>query len=189
MDPTTETIYSAGEAARFLDVSPSGLRRYASIFEELYGDLPRDSQGGRSRVWTSFAIERLQAAKGLVAEGQAPSIRDALEALERGVTPASEPQTVTLRRDVVEALLTEVQAVRKQLNSVQRLEAEVRQLREQLEAPRGATPRELEVQIERERQEQQAAEAAARTQKEVAAVRNELANMRRTNIRKSEVEK
>jgi len=40
-----EVVLSPGAAARRLGVSPSGLRRLAGAYGEVYGDLPKDSSG------------------------------------------------------------------------------------------------------------------------------------------------
>ncbi len=80
-------LYPPREAARLLDVSPSGLRRLAAIYSDLYGELPRDkSEQGehKTRLWPAEALERLRAARALVDAKRWPSIKDALEALERG---------------------------------------------------------------------------------------------------------
>lgn len=134
----SETIYyPPGDAARQLDVSPSGLRRYANFYEEVYGLMPRDPQG--RRMWTGEAVGRLAAAKAVLAAGQAAGIKEALAGLESGKTAAPEALTVTLPRDALGVLLKEMQSMREQLEGLQRLEARVEALQRQLEAPRGET--------------------------------------------------
>ncbi len=156
-----ETIYyPPGDAARRLDVSPSGLRRYASFYEEIHGELPRDSQG--RRMWPGKAVGRLEAAKALMANGQASSIKDALTSLESGVQPPAESLGVTVPGDALRLLLEEMKAMREHLEGVERLELEVQALRRQLDAPGSDVGREVELarmnayllgELERRRQE------------------------------------
>ena len=49
-EKTTPHIIPAGEAARELGVSVSGLRRLIVIYEEVHGELPRKGAKGRMRV-------------------------------------------------------------------------------------------------------------------------------------------
>ncbi len=133
-----ETIYyPPGDAARQLDVSPSGLRRYANFYEEVYGPMQRDPQG--RRMWTGEAVGRVAAAKAVLASGQAAGIKEALAGLESGETAAPEALTVTLPRDALGVLLAEMKSMREQLEGLQRLEAQVNALQRQLEAPTGKT--------------------------------------------------
>ena len=74
------------EVMRVLGVSASGLRRYASIYEKLHGEMPRDNQS--RRLWSREAADALRAAKGLVDAGKVSSIEQALEGLENA------PQTM-----------------------------------------------------------------------------------------------
>jgi hypothetical protein len=91
-------LYPPREAARLLEVSGSGLRRLAEIYAEVHGELPRDesTKGERkARLWPAEALERLQKARALVDAKRYGSIRDALEALERGeVAPEASPPAV-----------------------------------------------------------------------------------------------
>jgi hypothetical protein len=128
-----EVVMSPGEAARVLGVSPSGLRRLAVVYGEVYSDLEKDA-GGTSRMWPREAVVRLQAARALMAAGQARSVRDALRAVEGGATPPVEMATAS--GDVVAALgvvATRLEAV---LDSNRRLEAEVAALRSEVEGLR-----------------------------------------------------
>lgn len=122
-----------GDAARRLDVSPSGLRRYASFYEEIHGELPRDNQG--RRMWSGEAVDRLEAAKALMATGKATSIKEALTALEGGMQPSVEALSVTLPKNALGLLLEEIRAMQSRLDTVERLELEVQALRRQLEQP------------------------------------------------------
>jgi hypothetical protein len=125
-----EVVLSPGEAARVLGVSPSGLRRLAVVYGEVYGVLEKDA-GGTSRIWPREAVVRLQAARALMAAGQARSIRDALRAVEGGVAPVVEMAVSDGR---VEAALgvvaTRLEALQ---DSNRRLEAEVAALRLEVE--------------------------------------------------------
>jgi hypothetical protein len=128
-----EVVLSPGEAARVLGVSPSGLRRLAVVYGEVYGALQKDA-GGTSRIWPREAVVRLQEARALMAAGQARSIRDALVAVEGGAAP---PVEMAVSDGRVEAALgvvaTRLEALQ---DSNQRLEAEVRALRSEVEGMR-----------------------------------------------------
>ncbi len=111
-------------------VSASGLRRLATLWEGLYGPLPRDPSD--SRLWPSEAVDRLVAARQLVSQGRARSIQDALQAAEHSDTPPSEGLTprATLQGEALGALVEEMRVMR----------AEIAELKEgvqrQLQAPR-----------------------------------------------------
>ncbi len=124
-----EVVLSPGEAARRLGVSPSGLRRLAGAYGEIYGDLPKDSSG-TSRVWSVEAVRRLEAARALLSAGQARSIKDALRAVEGG---AALPVDILAHDRRVEAALGVVAArLEAVLDSNRRLEAEVAALHEEV---------------------------------------------------------
>jgi hypothetical protein len=125
-----EVVLSPGEAARVLGVSPSGLRRLAVVYGEVYGELQKDA-GGTSRIWPREAVVRLQAARSLMAAGQARSVRDALVAVEGGVAPPVE--MAAAGGDVVAALGVVATRLEALQDSNQRLEAEVAALRSEVE--------------------------------------------------------
>jgi DNA-binding transcriptional MerR regulator len=126
MSGDAEVVMTPGDVAKRLGVSPSGLRRLASVYAGLYGELPKDSSG-TSRQWPSKAVYRLEQARALMAAGQARSIRDALVAVESGAAPpvgvAVQDARVAEALGVVAARLEALQA------SNERLEAEVAALR------------------------------------------------------------
>jgi DNA-binding transcriptional MerR regulator len=124
-----EVVLSPGEAARQLGVSPSGLRRLAVEYGKVYGDLSKDS-GGTSRLWSVEAVRRLEAARALLAAGQARSIKDALLAVEGGASPRVE--VATAGGDVVAALGVVASRLEAVLESNRRLEAEVAALRREV---------------------------------------------------------
>jgi hypothetical protein len=131
-----EVVMNPGDVARRLGVSPSGLRRLAGVYAQVYGDLPKDSSG-TSRQWPGEAVYRLEQARALMAAGQARSIKDALLAVEKGATPSADA-ALALGQDgrVVEALgvvATRLEAV---LDSNRRLEAEVEALRREVATAR-----------------------------------------------------
>jgi DNA-binding transcriptional MerR regulator len=118
--------YPASEAARVLDASESATRRYASLYESLYGPMPRDKQ--KRRLWTHEAVEALRNAKALLDAGKVISIQAGLEAL-RGTEPeALELPPANPPDDPLRVLL-------ERLEAMQSLEAEIKLLRRQLEAP------------------------------------------------------
>jgi DNA-binding transcriptional MerR regulator len=133
MSGDAEVVMNPGDVARRLGVSPSGLRRLASIYGEVHGELPKDSSR-TSRLWSLEAVVRLEAARALMAAGQARSIRDALVAVESGAAPpvgvAVQDARVAEALGVVATRLEALQA------SNERLEAEVAALRSEVEAVR-----------------------------------------------------
>ena len=150
------SINTPGMVAEQLGVSPSGLRRLASIYAEAYSELPRD--GANNRLWPTEAVERLEAARALVQAGQARSIKEALKAVERGVEApvgvlegASTGMAIGVLVNELRALRQEVGELRRQNGALQkaleapqgsnelpRIEAELRELREALERDRRA---------------------------------------------------
>lgn len=139
-----------------LDASESATRRYASLYESLYGPMPRDRQ--KRRLWTHEAVEALRNAKALLDTGKVISIQAGLEAL-RGTEPeALELPPANPPDDPLRVLL-------ERLEVMQSLEAEIKLLRRQLEAP---SKREAELEQmnaylmrELERYQAEAAQAAA----------------------------
>jgi DNA-binding transcriptional MerR regulator len=127
MSENEGVLLPPAEAMRALGVSASGLRRYASIYEELHGDMPRDNQG--RRLWNRNAVDALRAAKGLVDAGKVSSIGQALEGLQDA------PETIIEAAAKLGAKPTDdaLSRVLEQLNSVNRLEHEVQLLRDQVE--------------------------------------------------------
>ncbi len=122
-------VYEAGAAAERLGVSPSGLRRYAALYEKVHGELPR-KVNTKNRLYPGEALERLAAAKQLVEAERYKSILEALEALGQGVRPdlpAAEVQVgVEMTGSAVRALLEELRAVRAELAEMR---TEMRELR------------------------------------------------------------
>jgi hypothetical protein len=131
-----EVVMNPGDVARRLGVSPSGLRRLAGVYAQVYGDLPKDSSG-TSRQWPGEAVYRLEQARALMAAGQARSIKDALLAVEKGATPSADA-ALALGQDgrVVEALGVVAARLEAVLESNRRLEAEVEALRREVATSR-----------------------------------------------------
>ncbi len=127
-----EVVMNPGDVARRLGVSPSGLRRLAGVYAQVYGDLPKDSSG-TSRQWPGEAVYRLEQARALMAAGQARSIKDALLAVEGGATPSADA-ALALGQDgrVIEALGVVAARLEAVLESNRRLEAEVEALRREV---------------------------------------------------------
>lgn len=84
-----EVHISAADAARRLDVSGTGLRRLADIYDRVHLPLARDPKTN-NRIWTLSAVERLEAARMLLRSGRAASVEAALGALEEGAEPSLE---------------------------------------------------------------------------------------------------
>lgn len=137
--PESRRVYPPAEVQARLEVSASGLRRLAGIYERTIRPLPRDERG---RVWPEEAVEELERARALVRDQQAVSIEAALRGQEG---PAVEDVTDTTplpdlgNRSPVEAILDELLALRalveEQNRRIAELEEAVRTGRE-LEAPR-----------------------------------------------------
>lgn len=110
-------------------MSASGLRRYATLYEQVHGELPR-RVNTKSRLYPGEALERLAAARRLVDAERCKSILEGLEALEQGIQPdmpVTEVQLVSnLENDAAHTLLGEMRAMREELAA---LRAEVRELK------------------------------------------------------------
>ncbi len=121
------TLFDAATAAAKVDISVSGLRRLAPIYEEVYGPLPRGGRGSGDspRLWPQDAAARLFTARTMVAAGSYRSVRDALLAMERGSAPSADAvAALGSEGNVAEALglvLAEMQESRA-LNSALRVE-------------------------------------------------------------------
>lgn len=142
MDEPFAQVIPASDAAEQLGVSASGLRRLGSIYAEVHGELAREPKTER-RIWTTEVVERLRQARALVEAGRYRSIRDALEALVKGVdvdvatelaTPAQQPPPQALG-----VLLQEIRSLQQHLEAVERLEARMEEMQRQLEAPKDDT--------------------------------------------------
>jgi len=95
-DGEASRVYPPAEVQARLQVSASGLRRLAGIYERTVGLLPRDERG---RVWPEGAVEELESAREAVQSQRAVSIEAALrdqknlEASPAGTTGA-EPHII-----------------------------------------------------------------------------------------------
>lgn len=132
-------VYPPAEVQARLEVSASGLRRLAGIYERTIGPLPRDDRG---RVWPEDAVEALEDARALVRESRAVSIEAALRGQE--LDPGTEAYPATQRpshatADPGAAILEELRALR------ELVEEQNRRISELEEAVRTGSPsRELE---------------------------------------------
>lgn len=133
-----QVILTPGDAAQRLGVSPSGLRRLAGVYGQMFGPLPKDSTG-TSRLWPQEAVVRLHTARLMLAAGQARTIRDALQALERGAEPTADA-VVALGQEgrVVEALGLVVSELRSVSETNSALRVELQELRGQVAQLRAA---------------------------------------------------
>lgn len=109
-------VYPPHEVQARLEVSPSGLRRLAGIYERSVGPLPRDERG---RVWPEAAVEVLQEARAAVREQRAVSIEAALRGqdLDAGApdgvgVPEAPFGGIRANSGPAEAILEELRALR-----------------------------------------------------------------------------
>lgn len=115
----TRRVYPPHEVQLRLEVSPSGLRRLAGIYERSVGPLPRDERG---RVWPEEAVEDLERARAAVREQRAVSIEAALRGQETPQGGAGDPERVNVPEapfggirggsGPAEAILEELRALR-----------------------------------------------------------------------------
>ncbi len=136
-------VYPPAEVQARLEVSASGLRRLAGIYERTIGPLPRDERG---RVWPEEAVNALEDARALVRESRAVSIEAALRGQELDQVAEPYPATQRPSRDVIDpgaAILEELRALRElveeQNRRISELEEAVRTGRE-LEASPETVP-------------------------------------------------
>ena len=113
-------VYPPHEVQARLEVSASGLRRLAGIYERTVGPLPRDDRG---RVWPEDAVHALEDARALVRESRAVSIEAALRGQE--VAHDAEPYPATQRpsgaaTDAGAAILEELRALREMVEEQNR---------------------------------------------------------------------
>lgn len=146
-DPREPQVYTPHQAAEVLGVSASGLRRLASIYTKLYGELPRDPERSgptAPRVWPAEAVGRLRKARQLVTTGRQQSIADALRVvdategegeLETMPTPSNDRPS----GEVEQLLRAILETQQRTLAKMEALEAENRELRTQVAALPGPT--------------------------------------------------
>ncbi len=128
-------VYDPAQAAELLDVSASGLRRLAPIYESVFGELKRVGKGDeekRSREWPSEAIERLLTARRLTGRGKPyRTIEAALEAIRDGVeTDTSE---IDFGSRQTGADVATGQALQVLIGEIQALRLEVQELKQSRE--------------------------------------------------------
>lgn len=141
MADDSELLLEPSAAAEALNVSPSGLRRLAPLYEAVFGELPRRGDGAedkRARLWPKSSVEKLSAARALVDADKSrrvkryKTIQDALEAIRNGT--ADKPREVVgyhfapdeATQEAFGVLLSQM---RKLQDSHEALRAEVRELR------------------------------------------------------------
>ncbi len=124
-----ELLIPPRDAAERLGVSPSGLRRLATLWEEIYGPIHWEGEReGGGRVYPLSVVTKLEAARGLVREGKSKSIQNALQALDMGATPPAQglARPDIPYKDVLHALLSEMQMMREELSQLRADNAEMR---------------------------------------------------------------
>ena len=111
-DSTTLEVYPPAEAARVLGVSAATQRRMARIYEDVSGELHRNSRG--DRLWSREALERMVRARELHQTGRAVSIEAGLTAVMKGDAEPSHAVTLTARStaEPLELVLRELQTLR-----------------------------------------------------------------------------
>lgn len=137
--PETRRVYPPAEVQARLEVSASGLRRLAGIYERAVGPLPRDERG---RVWPEEAVDELERARALVRDQRAVSIEAALRGQDAPHDASGAPVEGDLaqgHREPLAAILDELRKLRElveeQNRRIAELEGTVRTGRE-LESPR-----------------------------------------------------
>ncbi len=115
-----EVVLEAGAAAEHLGVSPSGMRRLATIYERVNGPLPR--RGGGGRLFGGTVLGQLATARRLVDAGQVATIGEALAALNRGEWPDGALETLgeapVNAQALSEAVLRELRALRAEVEAL-----------------------------------------------------------------------
>lgn len=129
-DDQLETLLPPRRAAARLGIAPSTLRRLGPIFERATGQqLPWEgSDSGGGRLWPSTAVDRLAAARALVAEGRAKSLDSALRALEGGAQPSGSLARPDDAAAVAEGLKAALEAIQDDLKALPALRSEIREL-------------------------------------------------------------
>jgi DNA-binding transcriptional MerR regulator len=120
-----EEFFFPTTAAKILGVSPATLRRYAQLWEDTIGDLPRAPGGGR--LWPKSALARLAAAREL-AQREGIPMEEALRQVEGEppplvATPRPEEEVPALLRRLmtkVEALEEEIQDLKRAIETLQK---------------------------------------------------------------------
>jgi hypothetical protein len=125
-------VYDPAQAAELLDVSASGLRRLAPIYESVFGELKRVGKGDeekRSREWPADAIERLLTARKLTGRGKPyRTIEAALEAIRDGVEAGTAEIDFASRHtgnegaigEALQVLIAEIQALRLEVQELKK---------------------------------------------------------------------
>lgn len=136
-------MYLPNEVQARLEVSASGLRRLAAIYERTVGPLPRNERG---RTWPEDAVEALEDARVMVRESRAVSVEAALRGQELGPGVEVHPATQRPTHDDMDpgaAILEELRALRRlveeQNHRISELEETVRGEDRELEASTEAT--------------------------------------------------
>jgi DNA-binding transcriptional MerR regulator len=148
VDRPIVTLFEAGMAAEQLGVSASGLRRLAIIYETVYEELPRKPRSN-NRLFPEEAVERLQAARGLLQAERYRTINEALEAIKYGLVAENEIEASQAIREPVpqalEVLVGEIQGLREDLK---RAREDYAVLQSQLQATAKQLPNAEDVQEE-----------------------------------------
>jgi DNA-binding transcriptional MerR regulator len=143
-----DIMLEAGAAAERLKVSASGLRRLAVIYESVYKELPRKLRSN-NRLFPEEAVERLQAARGLLQAERYRTINEALEAIKYGLVAENEIEASQAIREPVpqalEVLVGEIQGLREDLK---RAREDYAVLQSQLQATAKQLPNAEDVQEE-----------------------------------------
>lgn len=125
-------VYDPAAAAERLEVSASGLRRLAPIYESVFGELKRVGKGDedkRAREWSGEAIDRLQVARALTGRGRPyRTIESALEAIRDGLVTDSVEIDSGGRQSAIDPAIAE--ALQVLLVEVRALRAEVVELKQ-----------------------------------------------------------
>lgn len=129
MAESERLVCPPSEAARRLGVAPATLRRYAGLYERVFGRL---EPGEHGRLYPEEVLERLSAAKVMQEQGRAVSLEQALLMLREGTEPPEAARVAALTLDRPQEAPGELAAIlREEIRAAVRAElaSEVAELR------------------------------------------------------------
>jgi DNA-binding transcriptional MerR regulator len=143
----SEAHLTPKQAAKRIGISTSGLRRLAGEYAKVYGPLPRD-ESTDARLWPESALERLAKARELTRlDPDIKSVKEALEALEKGIdlsaadlAPTQAPQIdAAAVVDLLQSMRDEIAELRREIIEQRREISELRDQGQHKQLPEAAT--------------------------------------------------